>query len=333
MSQDNFVEAEKNRQIFFKKTSPFFSEGAREDGPYGRYIVPYCLPKEFAEENLFSEIREEAIKYFANNKIEWHRRGWNHLLSSQTFCVNFLFPFSENLSALQELFRPFLPMLQTVDQIEKDRFISFEWNGIKNYLNEVGHGSRGSMSTCPDAAILFKDNNFDSHILLIEWKFTETYKGNSKALGKSGERRKDTYRPFYESDDCPIIDKSLLPDDTDAALKELFYEPFYQLLREQLLAHEMEKDKDLSIKSAILCHISPSRHVELSRNIPSVTLRKYGNSITKVWKSLMREPSKFLSISTEDLFRSFPINKFPELKSWRQYMGSRYSWLLNHETA
>jgi Fic family protein len=47
------------------------------------------------------------------------------------------------------------------------------------------------------------------------------------------------YRPLYQRDDCPL-DKGLVP-----SFEALFYEPFYQFMRQPLLAHEMERAHEL----------------------------------------------------------------------------------------
>ncbi|MCX6068447.1 MAG: hypothetical protein NT121_22310 [Chloroflexi bacterium] len=103
----NFLESEKPKQTQFKAESPCFSEKARTDGMYKTKERPFCLPSEFAEENLFPEIRETALSHFARHKIKWHDgqngKPSNHLCSSQVCCVNFLFPFSDKPEALAQV--------------------------------------------------------------------------------------------------------------------------------------------------------------------------------------------------------------------------------------
>lgn len=40
----SFADREREHQIAFKQSSPYFSDDARRDGPYRGHTVPYCLP-------------------------------------------------------------------------------------------------------------------------------------------------------------------------------------------------------------------------------------------------------------------------------------------------
>ncbi|MCX7886254.1 MAG: hypothetical protein N3B01_03220, partial [Verrucomicrobiae bacterium] len=94
-----FLESEKLHQTKFKASSPYFSNTARADGVYKGKSRPFCLPLEYAEENLFPEIRQAALAYFASQGIKWHDgqngKPSNHLCDSQVCCINFLFAFSD----------------------------------------------------------------------------------------------------------------------------------------------------------------------------------------------------------------------------------------------
>jgi hypothetical protein len=52
-----FLKAEKPQQAAFKTTAPYFSTGAKSDGIYKGHPYPFCLPREYAHENLFPEIQ------------------------------------------------------------------------------------------------------------------------------------------------------------------------------------------------------------------------------------------------------------------------------------
>lgn len=72
-----FLQLEKPRQAAFKANSDTFSEGARVDGVYRVHPYPFCLPREYASENLFPDIRESITKYFSEREIKWHDTpGW-----------------------------------------------------------------------------------------------------------------------------------------------------------------------------------------------------------------------------------------------------------------
>ena len=82
-----FLENEKLKQAEFKANSPYLSDAAHSDGIYKNKPRSFCLPLEYAEQNLFSEIRQAAITHFAIHGIKWHdgKNGKtnNHLCSCQ----------------------------------------------------------------------------------------------------------------------------------------------------------------------------------------------------------------------------------------------------------
>jgi hypothetical protein len=324
-----FLEAEKLRHITFKATSPYFTEAARADGMYKGKPRPFCLPREHAEENLFSEIRTSALTCFDQQEIKWHDgldgNPSNHLCDSQVCCVNFLFPFVHRPSALAQLLRPIFPSISQMLPLEiPGHFVSFEWIGLKNYLGEKvprhGKRTRGANFTSADAAVMFDREDGKRQIALIEWKYTESYGGRPLKVAPSGTDRTQIYRPLYERDDC-VLDKSLLSDFGD-----LFYEPFYQLMRQQFLAHEMERAQELGAAVVSVLHISPVHNSDFG-NVTSPALRSLGMSVIDVWKRLTRNPDRFASVSTEGLFGQLLINRLPELRAWWQYTNDRYSWL------
>ena len=164
MAVGKFLEKEKINQAEFKSSSKYFSEEARKDGVYRQKSWPFCLPRSHAEENLFEGIRGPAIDFFKSHEIKWHDgengKPSNHLCDSQVCCVNFLFPFAQNSQALTELLRPLFPNIQKMLPIEDGLFVSFEWIGKENYLNEGnalnGKRTRGANFTSADAAVMFE---------------------------------------------------------------------------------------------------------------------------------------------------------------------------------
>jgi hypothetical protein len=324
-----FLESEKKRLSIFKTTSNSFSEEAREDGVYKGKPRPFCLPREYSSENIFSGIREEVIEYFTNYKIKWHdavdKKPSNHLCDSMVCCINFLFPFAYEPFALKELLFPLFPNIKKVLPMEQDdQYVSIEWIGLENYLREgqsqSGKRTRGANFTSADAAVMFERTDGQKQIVLIEWKYTESYSGTSLKKAKSGTYRTKIYAPLYERDDFPL-NKALLP-----SFDDLFYEPFYQFMRQQLLAHEMERAKESGADIVSLLHIAPNHNKEFQR-VTSLKLSSIGESVIDIWKKLQRPPHRFDSVSTEDLFSGFAIRKFPEMANWWEFINTRYSWL------
>jgi hypothetical protein len=323
-----FLESDKPRQATFKRTASYFSEAARVDGYYKKKAYPYCLPREYAEENLFPGIRNSITAYFAEKEIKWHdgqdRRPSNHLCDSQVCCANFLFPFADKSVALIELLRQVFPTIKQVLAMEIDgQYVSFEWIGKKNYLCEKvsrnGKRTRGANFTSADAAVMFTHTDGHRQIVLIEWKYTESYGSTFLKTAKSGTDRTTIYARLYDGDDCPLK-KTLIP-----GFDALFYEPFYQLMRQQFLANEMEKAHELGADVVSVLYIAPAHNSDF-RRITSPALQPLGESVIDVWKNLVRTPDRFTSATTEQLFSMLPIERLG-LTEWWKYVSTRYAWV------
>ena len=328
-----FLEEEKLYQIEFKEKSEHFSEAARLDGFYRGKPRPFCLPRERARENLFVEIRDGAMDYFERKRINWHDgRGEmpsNHLCSSQVQCVNFLYPFADKPEALRRLLSSVFSGIESVEPMEAEGgFVSFEWIGLCNYLKEKirrgGRRTRGANFTSADAAVMVTLSDGRRQIILIEWKYTESYGSTWLGTAKSGTSRMEIYQWLYDDADCPL-DKSRVAD-----FCHFFYEPFYQLLRQQLLAHKMEEARELESDLVTVLHVAPTGNGDFLR-VTSPGLRELGDSSIGVWKGLVKQPERFVSVSTEKLFGDFPVDAHPELASWSQYIHQRYSWLRHRD--
>ena len=324
-----FLQSEKPGQAAFKSGSRYFSDEARLDGSYKEKWHAYCLPVEYAEQTLASEIREAAMAYFAKHQIKWHDgvdgKPSNHLCDSQVCCVNFLFPFADQPQALAKVLRRVFPDIKQMLPVEDGRYVSFEWIGAKNYLHErisrSGLRTRGANFTSADAIVMFERKDKKRQIVLIEWKYTESYSGTSLKFSKSGTDRTGIYRHLWEAADCPL-DKELLPGGFDA----LFYNPFDQLMRQQFLAHEMEKAHELGAQVVSLLHISPAANDDF-RRVTSAALESLDVTAMGVWKKLVKEQDRFVSVSSEELFGRITAQELPEMKSWVEYIHARYAWL------
>lgn len=326
------IDSEKQRLIEFKATSPSLSNRARADGVYKSIPRPFCLPLDCAEENLFPGIRQTITFYFTRNGIKWHdgqdRRPSNHLCDSQVFCANFLFPFADKPAELVSLLRPLYPDIRRALPVEDGLYVAMEWIGQKNYLGELvsrhGKRTRGANFTSADAVVRFERRDGSVQVVLIEWKYTETYASTPLAIAKSGTDRTAIYAHLYRRDDFPLR-KELLP-----GFRSLFYEPFYQLLRQQLLANEMERAGELGAGTVSLLHIAPAHNPHFWR-VTSPELKPVGNSVTEVWKKLQRRPDRFASISTEALFNPYAASRSREMDAWWEYITTRYAWVLEQD--
>jgi hypothetical protein len=324
-----FLESEKPRQVDFKAHSKYFSLEAKEEGVYKGKPRPFCLPRSYADENLCKEIRKPISAYFAKNRIKWHDgqdgKPSNHMCDSQVCCANFLFPFYNQPEALAALLRPYYPDLKQMFPIEDGQYVAFEWIGKDNYLREISHNrvrTRGANYTSADAAVKFIREDNTLQVVLIEWKYTESYYPTSLKIAPSQRDRTEIYKHLYDEAESPINHQTLPGFDS------LFYEPFYQLMRQQFLAHKMEKAHELGADTVSLLHIAPRHNQDFTR-VTSPNLHTLGSSPTEVWKKLVIQPDRFQSVYTEELFGKFDVDQFSLLGGWWDYISSRYWWLLD----
>ena len=206
--------------------------------------------------------------------------------------------------------------------------VSFEWIGAHNYLGEKisrnGKRTRGANFTSADAIVMFERTDKKRQIVLIEWKYTESYGGTNLKFAKSGTDRTNIYRHLYNSPDCPIRKEMLTSFDS------LFFEPFYQFMRQQFLAHEMEKVREMNADIVSLLHIAPVHNLDF-RKVTSPQLKHLGNSPTEIWRKLVRGECRFKSVYTEDLFGKLSKQQLPNMSQWLEYIYARYPWIKDKE--
>ena len=298
------------------------------EGIYKNKPRLFCLPLEFAEQNLIPEIRESTLEYFSEHNIKWHDgqngKPSNHLCDSQVCCVNFLFPFADKPAELARVFRLIYPEIENMLPVESGKFVAFEWIGQENYLGEKvawnGRRTRGANFTSADAILMFERKDQTRQVVLIEWKYTESYNSNFLKYAKSGTDRTGIYRHLFERDDCPI-NKDILP-----GFDTLFYDPFDQLMRQQFLANEMEKAGEMSADVVSVLHIAPAHNRDFQR-VTSPELKIFGDSATAAWKKLVKNPDRFISVSSEQLFGGLTKGQLPRMIPWVEYVNARYAWI------
>lgn len=323
-----FLESEKPKQAEFKASSPYFSNAARFEGVYKDKPRSFCLPVEYTEQNLFPTIRETALDHFAAHEIKWHDgqngKPSNHLCDSQVCCVNFLFPFADKPDVLAEVLHPIFPEIDRMLPVENGQYVSFEWIGKENYLGEKisrnGQRTRGANYTSTDSIVMFERKDKRRQVVLIEWKYTESYGGTSLIFSDTGTDRREIYKHLFERDDCPI-NKGLLP-----SFDALFYEPFYKFMRQQFLANEMEMAHEMDADIVSMLHIAPAHNGDF-RKVTSPKLDHIGESATSIWKKLVKADDRFISVSTEQLFGRLSVERLPEIKTWAEYIHARYAWV------
>ena len=274
----------------------------------------FCLHEDYSAENLHAEVREAALAYFADRGIGWHdgqhNGPSNHLCCSQTCCVNVLMPFIQAPNELAHVLRGLgyevermLPM--SSDDPLRDGsqpYVAFEWIGERNYLGELRRGdvapddarTRGASFTSLDFCVRFLRPDGQVQLLGGEWKYTENYsKGDDKRYSASGtDRLNRIYRPHLEFEDSQIRH--------NVPFEALFFDPFDQLMREQLLCSAMERHREMEATVVSLLHVAPRSNRELMQRVTSKALARHGTNVHDIWARLVRA-DKFRGVALEDL--------------------------------
>jgi hypothetical protein len=291
----------------------------------------YRLAPHHREFNLAPSIREQASAYFAGNQITWHIHA-SHGLSSQVCCLNFLMPLATRPDALSRVIGCALG-IDPPQMLEVERgpggeswFVGFEWIGERDYLNERGASSsrtRGANATSSDAIVRFRDAG-RIETLLIEWKYTEIYgapipnKVREGAARTANEVRADRYR------DLIFAPKGPIRDDLGLKLEDYFWEPFYQLLRQQMLAFQMEKARESGAERVRVLHISPAGNRRLHA-VTSKALKRFGTDAFAVFAETLVDPDAFIGRTIEQVFG--PVMAEMPSDPWAAYLAGRYTFL------
>lgn len=328
-----FRDREKRR---YRELKPvLFGPEAQSDGTYRGKPRYFCLADNRSSENLYKDIRDSAITYFQARKIKWHdgldegRKPSNHLCCSQSCCVNFLYPMVSRPDLVKRIFGRFYPVSIPLP-IDKDALLpdgshpslAFEWIGVCDYLGETkrkgANRTRGANFTSVDFVFRFRRNDNKIQIVIGEWKYTEEYSESDKGVI---EVRKNNYRLAFNRTSGIFMGKG---EDVYSAL---FFEPYYQLMRLQLLAQEMQEAREMGADLVTVLHICPEVNSEFRKKVTSPKLREMypGKSTLEVWKELV--PSdKFKSITVESLLDNIVEVAGSNNQGWADYLKTRYGW-------
>ena len=339
-----FRDREKKRYAGLKST--LFSDAAQDIGTYKGKPREFCLADDCSEENLYNGIRHPGVRYFGDRRITWHdglqdrRVPSNHLCCSQSCCINFLFPFSGNPRLLRDVFREFYPDLREPLPIDADLpladgsspYMAFEWIGTRDYLGEHlrkrGARTRGANYTSADFAFRFRKRDGRIRLVLGEWKYTEEYVSKDLGTPSSDRDKKPLVR---KRNYCPAFDRDggVFAGWGEDAYNALFFEPFYQLMRLQLLAQEMEfsRGQEMGAEVVTVLHVCPDANREFRDKVTSPYLAgMFPNKGTlEIWQELVRD-DRFMSISVEKLLDTIVEQAGTHDQGWVDYLKTRYGW-------
>ncbi len=297
MADMEFKERQAAMAVAWKQATAVLPDEARAAAPYvdkdGSASGPMrdvCLPIAFAEHNLLPQVRALALELFAELGIPWHAGVLtgpsNHLLSSQVQCVNALGRMVNQPELVKLAFGSLLDTDEVL-QVEPGRWLTFEFIGSVDRLGEAVARKRvrGAHCTSVDAAFLHRTTAGVVELVLVEWKYTESYSPRDDDPRKNAVRRK-RYEHLLVADDSPV-DGAALP------FHEFLHEPLYQLMRQQLLAHELEKHHELGADVVRVVHAQPTANAAYQASLSRPSHRELGATVDEVWHRLLRRPDRF----------------------------------------
>lgn len=283
----------------------------------------------------FDPVHADAIRDFFRysddegaQEIGWHTRS-NHGASSQACCVNFLFPMARDPALLSRWVDHVMGIegveVQPIDRrCAEDWYLTFEWFPAVDYLNEAnsrGARTRGANSTSVDAALRYVHEG-KSNLLLVEWKYTEAYGSKRTASHERGdETRERRYANLWRRPHGPVR------IDAPVRLSDFFLDPWYQLLRQQMLAYHCEVDPLGDFDRVTVLHVSPSDNTGLKEAKGKLREKTGTANVFEAFVGLL-EPAfrdRFRAISTETAFALPAFAKRCDSHAWLQ---SRYPSLL-----
>jgi hypothetical protein len=264
----------------------------KDGGSFGAPL-PFCLPNDFSDHNLLPAVREPALALFAELGIPWHAGigggPGNHLLSSQVQCVNALTPMMIDPSRLAVAFESVLDVGEVLE-IEPGRFLTFEYIGPEDFFGEAPGGERirGAHCTSVDAAFLHRAPDGAQELVLVEWKYTESYRVRTPDRARDETRRR-RYAATVDDPAGPVRGDLL-------AFDHLLDEPFYQLTRQQLLAHALEQSGVADRVRIVL--VLPSANEAYQQSLARPEHQALGDTVSKVWRRLLRASERFSTLDS-----------------------------------
>jgi len=298
----NYKIEEKFRAVSWKRSTPTLPDGAQEAAAYvgkegkpGHKTYDFCLPPQHATFSLLPEVRDLALALFAELEIPWHAgiNGGpsNHLLSSQVQCVNALGQMVTDPTRIVRAFGDLLSIGEVL-QIEPGRYLTFEYIGPTDFFGEVPRGDRirGAHCTSVDAAFLHRGLDDVVELVLVEWKYTESYPARRADPVKDAVRFRRYGTAF--TDRCGPVRHDVVP------FELILDEPFYQLVRQQLLAHALEQGGAEGGTRVRVVHVLSPDNVPYQQSMWRPEHRALGATVSEAWETLLRRPDRFVSVDS-----------------------------------
>ena len=327
-----FQKAAEECQAKFRSNSPTISDRGRSPTDPKGLERGWLLAHGYEEENLYPGLRgaDGALKFFSERGIAWWQDNANgditrgkaptrQMKSSQVACVNFLLPLAKIPGALRAVLRAIDNDVEDVVLIpDLESPVELEWIGLDTSLEGVK--TRGALSTSTDAFMVASTKSGTRRAYLIEWKYVEEYHANDyKGEGKEGKTRLDRYTDLYYSGTSSFNDT--------APVKDLFYDPFYQLMRFRLLADRMVAKRELGVTDAKVIVVVPQGNIAYRERITSRPLaQKFPElkTVEAVVKATLKNPDGFKTVDYSTLIGSVERECGAAATDWVSYHRERY---------
>ena len=286
------------------------------------------------DENLYPLLRGAggARQFFGERGIKWWRHcGFDdpladgptrNMASSQIACVNFLLPLRGNDDGLLAVLAAIDDDVTGIVRIEDPRAgtsstVEFEWIGLGHALEGEAYTTRGEFATSIDA-FMVAETRVGRRAYLLEWKYTESYGKNDKGCGRKGRTRRRRYGKRYAA--SPAFRDGI-------PLDAWLHEPFYQIMRQRLLADRMVANGELGVSEAKVVLVVPDGNVAYRSDITSPVLQgEFPDLVTveDVTRAAMNAPDRDFGVVSQDVLGD--AARAWGGPQWSRYQRERYGW-------
>ena len=265
-----------------------------------------------------SAIYDRGVLLGIGKDVQLHTE-LEHVLSSAAACLNVLGNLSKDPPTLTRYLNSFgleidellpFPSNCSIDGETYDDkgCVIFEWIGPgTSTLNERG-GKRGQNRTSIDAYVIGRIRGRLTQVL-IEWKFSETYRSDAqhqKFGGARGAERARRYSLVLTSLRKQKAFPFKMAEEGGWGFHDLGYEPLYQLLRMTLLAKTttpLHLTSDLEVADYRILHLTHSDNQDLNTlskrhlRFAGSLAHKAGSTLHEAWRDLLAhdEAQRFMS--------------------------------------
>ena len=334
----DFGTRERQRQAHFRNSSLTITHEGRSPSDDKGHRHGHLLALGCEQQNLYPPLRGPAgaSRFLADRRIKWwssSRSGdkpgsggpTRNLASSQVACINFMLPLADNPDALVAALSSIDDDILGVAKIENpssktSSLVEFEWIGLQHALEGPSKTTRGANTTSIDAFVIVQTRS-GRRAYLLEWKYVEEYREKFLGDGSQGKTRHDRYsKPYAES----FSFKEGIP------LDAWFYEPFYQISRQRLLADRMVRDRELDVSEAKVVVVVPEGNHPYRTRITSPALASIfpdARSVEEVVRAALVHPDEtFACVSPASLANAVRQRCGNNVADWSEYLLDRYGW-------